>query len=308
MEKNYGPWVLQHRKTGKETMERIASSFGPMYDMGLTELTNGQIEAWRTKRLKAGAKSSTVNRDIASLRSAVAKAVEWEIIGEHPFAKVKPLQIDPNPIVRFLSIDEEKRLRLALDTRQDKHRATRDSANHWRKERGKAPLPDLKSLEFTDHLKPMILISINTGIRQGELFNLTWRQVDFERANLTVHGYGAKSGRTRHIPMNAEALKTLTDWKAQSTGSGLVFPNKNGSPFDNVGNSWTKLLLDASIENFRWHDLRHHFASRLVMAGVDLNTVRELLGHSDIKMTLRYAHLAPEHKAAAVAKLISSNA
>jgi site-specific recombinase XerD len=76
--------------------------------------------------------------------------------------------------------------------------------------------------------------------------------------------------------------------------------------FDNVKKSWMSLLKSAGIENFRWHDMRHHFASKLVMAGVDLNTVRELLGHADIKMTLRYAHLAPEYKAKAVAKLIEA--
>jgi integrase len=70
-----------------------------------------------------------------------------------------------------------------------------------------------------------------------------------------------------------------------------------------VDKSWQAVLKAAKIERFRWHDLRHHFASRLVQRGVDLNTVRELLGHVDISMTLRYSHLAPEQKAAAVAKL-----
>ena len=89
----------------------------------------------------------------------------------------------------------------------------------------------------------------------------------------------------------------------QGNGIGLVFASKNNQPFNTVKRSWGTLLKRANIDQFRWHDLRHHFASKLVMAGVDLNTVRELLGHSDIKTTLRYAHLAPEHKINAVQKI-----
>jgi len=85
-----------------------------------------------------------------------------------------------------------------------------------------------------------------------------------------------------------------------------VFPAKNGRPFHNVRKAREGALSDAGITKFRWHDMRHHFASRLVMAGVNLNTVRELLGHADLRMTLRYAHLAPEHKAAAVEKLVGA--
>ena len=99
-------------------------------------------------------------------------------------------------------------------------------------------------------------------------------------------------------------IEVLQQWQAQSGGKpDLVFGAKWGGRLTNIKKSWGELLKDAGIENFRWHDLRHHFASKLVMASVDLNTVRELLGHSTITMTLRYAHLAPEHKANAVAKI-----
>ena len=149
----------------------------------------------------------------------------------------------------------------------------------------------------------MVLLSMNTGLRQGELFTLTWACVDLQRRFLTIKGSLSKSGSTRHVPLNAEAYYVLDNWRFQS-GNSLVFPNDTGESFDNVAKAWATVLSEVAIKRFRWHDLRHHFASRLVMAQVDLNTVRELLGHSDIDMTLRYAHLAPEHKAAAVEKLV----
>lgn len=99
-------------------------------------------------------------------------------------------------------------------------------------------------------------------------------------------------------------MQVLKAWYQQTAKNNYVFPSKNGEPFDNVKKAWIAILKNADIKNFRWHDLRHHFASRLVMVGVDLNTVRELLGHSDMSMTLRYAHLATEHKAYAVVKLV----
>lgn len=188
-----------------------------------------------------------------------------------------------------------------MDAREERRRAERDSANHWRRERGYVQLPSLRTVTFTDHVKPLILLSINTGCRRGELFDLTWSNVDLDRRILTVTGATAKSKRTRHIPLNREATLVLQGWREQAEeADGLVFVNEAGERFDRVNFSWRRLLKDADIAAFRWHDMRHHFASRLVMGGVDLNTVRELLGHSDYAMTLRYAHLAPEHKLKAV--------
>lgn len=304
LEEDYGPWVLAHRKDGHATINRIQFCFKKLKSNKLDELSSLIIERWRTNRRNSGTATATINRDIASLRSALSKAVEWGCMAVHPMLAVKPLKLDQSKIVRFLSDDEEDRLRAELDKREELMRTQRDTANHWRSQRKLEQLPDLRLQPFADHLKAMVLVSINTGIRQGELFNLRWQSVDLDRANLTVSGDSAKSGKTRHVPLNKEAQDTLKNWKKQIIDSALVFPNATGQPFDNVKRAWAGLLENSDIESFRWHDMRHHFASRLIMAGVDLNTVRELLGHGDIKMTLRYAHLAPEHKANAVAKLI----
>ena len=106
--------------------------------------------------------------------------------------------------------------------------------------------------------------------------------------------------------MNAEAATILEDWQRQSRKSlvqPFVFPGNSGKRLTTVITAWRRLRKLSKLRNFHFHDLRHHFASRLVQSGVDLNSVRDLLGHSDIKMVLRYAHLAPGGLAIAVEKI-----
>jgi len=303
LEHTYGPWLKANRKTGAELVARIKACF--FDDFGSTALdgiTAWNMEKWRKARLQSGRTAATVNRDLSALKAALHRAVDWELIDRNPLDKVKPAKVDTAGVVRFLSGDEEQRLRRALAERDTRLRAGRERGNDWRRQRRREAMPVLGS--YGDHLTPMVLVSINTGLRRGELFGLRWADVDLDRCNLTVRGSGAKSGKTRHIPLNAEAVDVLKTWQQQTSSEGLVFQGRTGAAFTNTKKAWAKLLEDARIAAFRWHDLRHHFASRLVMAGVDLNTVRELLGHSDLSMTLRYAHLAPEHKAAAVARLV----
>lgn len=304
VDEEYAPWARATIRTHVGTLRRLNQSFGEFRKLKLDEVTPLMVERWRADRLAAGAKVSTVNRDLDDLKSSLAKAAEWGFIGASPVEKVKRGRTDDRATVRYLTATEEERLYLAFDGRDERLRKERDSANVWRVERGYEPLPDLRALPYADHLKPMVLLALNTGLRFGEQANLMWADIDLDRAILTVHGFKAKSRRTRHIPLNKTALSVLSKWRSQrGDGSGLVFSNKHGKPFDNINTSWRAILKATQITGFRWHDLRHTFASNLVMKGVDLNTVRELLGHSDYQMTLRYAHLAPEHKASAVAQL-----
>jgi integrase len=139
---------------------------------------------------------------------------------------------------------------------------------------------------------------VNTGLRRGELLALRWESIDFSRQILTVEGGTAKSRQTRHVPLNDEAIRELKRWHEQANGGQRVFESRTS-----FKSAWASLLKRAKITKFRWHDLRHHFASRLVLGGVPLNTVRDLLGHSSVAMSLRYAHLAPDQRREAVAKL-----
>ena len=305
IEHKYSPWVQQHLKGSQKTLDRIKLHFDFLYGRSLSDVNAWVIEKWRSQRLKQGVSKVTVNRDISDLKAALSKAVDWKVIDTHPLIDVKPLKVDKVGVVRFLSDTEEKRLRNALEIRDNKIKRERVSANKWRKERGYGELPSLKNAGYADHLTPIVLLSLNTGLRRGEIFNLKWEDINLRSKVLTIQGVSAKSGMTRHLPLNQESFNVIKKWKAQRTSSSLVFPGKAGKQLTEIKTAWRPLILDAKIKDFRFHDLRHSFASKLVMKGAPLNTVRELLGHGDLKTTLRYAHLAPDHKADAVALLNS---
>ena len=294
----YDPWTRARRPKWADTyMAQLKRLFGHWYGRPLTSLTVADIDQWQTRRITEGIAPATVQRDLNYLASALTRAVKLGHLAANPVRRIERPRIDRTPKVRYLNPAEEKRLREALRERDAETRAARDSANRWRRERKQDPLPPLPY--FGDHLTPAVLLSMNTGMRRGELLALRWANVDMKGKQLTIEGSTAKAGQTRHIPLNDEALDVLKKWREQAPPGDRVIAVDTG-----FKTAWASLLERAKITAFRWHDLRHHFASRLVQAGVPLNTVRELLGHGSMAMTLRYAHLAPDQKAEAVALLV----
>lgn len=296
----YEPWAIEHHARGKEDVQRLRKVFADFGTLKLSEITPWAVERWRTGRLKAGAGEVTTNTHLRLLKAALGQATAWKLVAAHPCAAVKPITTDNTGRVRYLTPDEEKRLRAALVERDATKEARRETANAWRRARGYPEWPTGSG----DHLTPIVIVALNTGLRRGEIFGLRGADIDLVRAQLTVRGTGAKSGQTRYVELNAQALAALRAWPTPDP-TGYVFPGKTaGEPLDDIKTAWHGVVKAAKLKDFNFHDLRHTFASKLVMAGVDLNTVRELLGHADIQMTLRYAHLAPAHNAAAVAKLL----
>ena len=299
----YEPWAKVELRGGERYVQRIRTTFQRALCKPLTDIDAAWIDRWWTDRLKNLTRSNTTvtkptaSRDLACLRSALSKAVEWRLLAHNPLLGLRQKAVESRKVVRFLTPAEESRLRKALGHRDQVLASTRASGNDWRAARGKPALSSIPNDGYGDHLTPVVLLAINTGLRRGELLSLLWSDIDLDARMITVRAEQAKNGRQRHMPINAEALAVLIQWQRQSSGAGRVFNVQD------VKSAWGALLDTARVTGFRFHDLRHHFASKLVTKGVDLNTVRELLGHADIKMTLRYAHLGPDSLAAAVAKL-----
>jgi integrase len=301
----YEPWAKGHLKSADFQLARIRSDFKDHLDKPLQDFNPFMLEGIRQKWKKGGMQPRSINRDIQRLQSVLSRALEWGVVNKHPLEGLRPLKADKTGRVRFLTTEEEASLRAALTTREERLRQARIRHNTWRLARGRKPFPERQG-DLLDHLKPLVLVALNTGLRRGELLGLTWAAVNLSAKLLTVTATTAKSGHTRRVPLNAEALKVLTAWyerQGKPDSDALVFPGPDGERMKRIDTSWETLVKIAGLKNFRLHDCRHHFASRLVQAGVDLYTVKELLGHSEIAMTEKYSHLAPGNLQSAVEKV-----
>ena len=245
LDERYGPWIKSNKKyaaNGQE-LKRIKSRFSDLMGKRLDEVHPWLIEKWRLKNKR---KPTTINRDIAALKAAFGRATEWGFIDRNPIAKIKPLKVDNSPKPRFLSDTEQQRLLAALDARELRLRALKDKHK-----------PYISAVQYVDFLKPMTLLALHTGMRRGEIFSLTWEDLDLERRILTVGGMSAKSGKTRHIPLNTTCWNVLNQWADQMqpfTKIDYVFPSKTGGKLNNIRKAWKSVMTDARIENFRWHD------------------------------------------------------
>ena len=243
-----------NKRTWKNDMCCIDAHLKPFFgEMELNEITPLFIEKYRAKRLKTGVSKSTVNRDLAIMKKMFNLSIDWKLATENPVKKVKFFSEKDNLKERILTKEEEDRLLVAS----------------------------------AEHLKPILIAALNTGMRLGEILSLKWGQIDFEKELVRVEK--TKSGKIRYVNINSVLSKTLENLKAQD-GEFLFTNPKTGEPLKDVKTAFKSACRRANIKNLRFHDLRHTFATRLVESGVDIITVKELLGHSTVKITERYTH------------------
>ncbi|MFA5858405.1 MAG: site-specific integrase [Elusimicrobiota bacterium] len=243
--------------------KHVIEYFGNKYVCDIGSLDVEKYKAFR----KDVVKPATVNKELSFIKSIFSKAIEWKLADENPAAKVKKLFCDDRRI-RFLSAEEIKKLLSVSE----------------------------------GYLRDIIVTAINTGMRRGEIFQLQWDNVDMVNKTIHIPSSLAKNKVSRKISMNSAMLKVLSNIKKHPT-SPYVFCKSDGSPFRDVKKAFHTVMKKANIKDFRFHDLRHTFCSQLVLHGVDIYTVRELVGHKSIEMTMRYSHLAPDHKSQALETL-----
>jgi integrase len=229
----------------------------------LSQISQSQVEKYQVKRLRDGVQVSTVNRELACMRKLFNKAIDWDYAMENPVAKVEFFSEVGREKQRVLTMEEEKRLLEAC----------------------------------MSHIRSMTIVGLQTGMRKGEILNLMWKDVDLKNGVITVQSEYSKSSRSRKIIFNGLLKAELSRLKKQNGHSPYVFLNeRTGKPYADIKKAFRGACDKAKIKGLRFHDLRHSYSSRLVANGVDIVTVKELLGHSTIKMTERYTHSNDERK------------
>ncbi len=271
----YRAWS-QNRKPSHYQREkrRIEFELTPYFgNKPLHAITRKSIEDFIVRRRETGSSPATANRVLCRIKNMLKKAVDWGYIDSNPAAGI-----------------------------QQAREVVKEADYLTKYEVGKLLQASSKKL------RPLLLTAVYTGMRFGELMALEWRDIDVEKAIITVRD--PKNRETRHIPMNRAVCNELEDLQKQQaqTEGGIVRPvflnPQTKAPYVDVRKGLNSALGDAKITRpFTFHGLRHTAASHLIMAGVDIRTVGKILGHKTAQITLRYAHLAPDFLKGAVDKL-----
>jgi integrase len=259
-----------YAKAHKRSWDRDLQMYGNLQSfLGtpmLTSISPLRVEEYQQHRVREVA-PATVNRETALLKHMFNMAERWGLYqGTNPVRLVKFL---PENNLQFQTVSEADEQRLL-----------------------EASPP---------YLRELILFATNTGLRCGDLLDLKWEEVDIEEQRLSL--IMGKTGRRLEVPLNETALTLLAAKRAAMHGPYVFYNPATGDRFHDLKTGFKAILKRAGMTGITWHTLRHTFASRLTRSGVDLVTVKELLGHSTINTTMRYAHSNHETKARAVAKL-----
>lgn len=234
----------------------------------VSEISAYELERYKNSRVKEVTPAS-VNRELSCIKHMFNKAVQWGYLHENQLHSVAKFK-EPAGRVRYLTEQEIEKLLSCC----------------------------------AKHLKPIVITALNTGLRKSEILNLKWSDIDLK--NRVVKITMTKNNELKIIPMNDLLYSELISIEP-GIDNQYVFVNGNGKPYGDIKVGFASAVKRAGIKNFRFHDLRHTFASRLVMAGVDIRTVQELMGHKDIRMTMRYSHLSDIRLKEAVKRLDGTN-
>lgn len=263
----YKTYVMTNNKPSEQTQKEcmIKKHLKPYFGkMALNKISALQIEEFKSKKQFSGLCNKSINNLLGILGKCLRTAQEWEIIDKVP--KIKPLKVAPQE-VKYLNEKEYSHL--------------------------------LAKANDGSILYEMLLFSLRTGVRIGELIALEWPDVNFNDGTITirrniVNGIigSPKNNKFRSIYLARDILDRLL---LRRENYGIIFPNSNGEHFSRFTcrDYLDRMCLKAGVKRISWHALRHSFASQLATNGVSLKTIQELLGHSDLKMVQRYAHLEP---------------
>ncbi len=235
-------------------------------DIPLRRFSTSLIDQLQTDLINKGYKASSNNKVTNLIKHMFRKAVEWDMVEEETLKRirrVKPLK-DNSKRLKYLSKEEIQAL-----------------LNHC-----------------TGNTKAIVITALNTGMRKGEILSLKWDNIDLKHGFILLDK--TKNGERREIPINDTLRHTLQGLTRRFDIPYVFYDPATGKPYQDIKRSFNTAVRRAGIKDFHLHDLRHTFASHLVMAGVDITTVSRLLGHKSLTMTLRYSHLAPEHMSKAV--------